>query len=334
MDPESRSYRGKAYDRLSVLLGKGAVPHALLFTGVKGVGKRTAAMSFAMACNCLQKADLQKIPCRVCIPCKKIQTGNHPDIHVIGAQGPFIRINQVREVCSILALKPYEAKTRVVVIEDAQAMNPEAGNALLKVLEEPPDRTVLILTSTQKSDLLPTIVSRCRHILFSPVPRKVLAGILAEDKGMDQAGAGIIAAAANGSFSRAFSIADESEARIVQRDMLVNALGLGGCDTKVSAGSLLTLSEKLSKNKEELAESLEMLTTWLRDMIVCRYSPDKLINVDAAQRIRDASGNIDEARLLSKIDAVGSIVKAIRSNANVRLALDVLMMRLVKRGLL
>ena len=83
----------------------------------------------------------------------------------------MIKIDQIRELCQVLTMKPYEARVRVVIIADAHTLNPAAGNALLKMLEEPPARTVLILTAPQTGDLLPTIVSRCQHIRFKPIAR-------------------------------------------------------------------------------------------------------------------------------------------------------------------
>ena len=170
---------------LTTFLQNGTVPHALLFTGIEGVGKQSAAVTFAMACNCTgdfsenkfewrdnrtaddhSTADPRHItnPCGNCKPCRKIESKNHPDIIRIKPSGVFIKIDQIRALCQTLAMKPYEAGIRVVLISDAQAMNPAAGNALLKVLEEPPTGTILILVANHTADLLPTIVSRCRHI--------------------------------------------------------------------------------------------------------------------------------------------------------------------------
>ncbi|MBW2248732.1 MAG: hypothetical protein JRF62_16445, partial [Deltaproteobacteria bacterium] len=154
---------------LTTLLQNGTIPHALLFIGIEGVGKRTAAMALAMACNCkaikpehfsermkirsdgnIPSDQIKTIsPCGRCNSCRKIESGNHPDIIVLNPSGPFIRIGQIRELCGTLAMKPYEARLRVVIISDAQTMNLSAGNALLKLLEEPPDRTILILTALQ-----------------------------------------------------------------------------------------------------------------------------------------------------------------------------------------
>ncbi len=184
----------KAYKQLSTILQKGNIPHALLFSGIEGVGKQTAAMMFAMVCNCQQlpvDSDqsgpgnwLMAADNCTCKSCKKIESGNHPDIHMVEPSGSFIRIDQIRSLCHALAMKPYEARMRVVIISNAQAMNPEASNALLKALEEPPDRTILIITAIQLSDILPTIVSRCQHIRFSPIPQKKLEAFLIEKQGV------------------------------------------------------------------------------------------------------------------------------------------------------
>ena len=151
---------------LTALLYHGTLPHALLFTGIAGVGKKAAAIELARACNCVKRnsggtpklkknrenrgnctndLNLSIGPCGRCKSCRKIRAGNHPDIIQVKPAGPYIKIAQVRALCNTLAMKPYEAKTRVVIIYDAQTMNPAAGNALLKILEEPPQRTILIL---------------------------------------------------------------------------------------------------------------------------------------------------------------------------------------------
>lgn len=334
-------YGQKAHDRLSMLLTRGDVPHALLFTGIEGVGKRTAAMAFAMACNCSAMPDEKgsdaagPVPCGKCVSCGKILSGNSPDIRLIEKTGTVIKIAGVRDVCRTLVMKPYEARTRVIVIADAQHMNPEAGNALLKVLEEPPARTVIILTALQTSDLLPTIVSRCQAVKFSPIRRRHLAAYLAESKGVSEDRAEIAAAMANGSFTRAASMAGDGKTNwIEKRNWLVRAGGLEQPENlcKRSVGSMLAFAEKLSGNKEELQDSLEIIKTWLRDLAVCKHAPGAIINRDRAESIDRASREISTDWILSKTAAVQAAQRALRSNANPRLALEVMMLKLAKSG--
>jgi len=334
---------------LNILLQNDTLPHALLFIGIEGVGKQTAAMALAMACNCMDtepkhlsegaktRSDgytasdqITRIsPCGRCKSCRKIKSGNHPDIILLKPSGPFIRIDQIRDLCGTLAMKPYEAKLRVVVISDAQAMNPSAGNALLKVLEEPPDRTILILTALQTSDLLPTILSRCQHIRFNPVSRKNLESLLIQRHRANPDQAKTIAIMANGSVSKAVSMINSTNMAnwINRRIWLINEVE--SLPVR-SMGARMAFAEKLSKSKEVLTESLEVIKFWFRDLVVCEYHPKKIINRDLKDRIQRSSEKMKVASLISKIKDIESAQKNIQTNTNLRLTLEVLIMRLAK----
>ena len=335
---------------LAAFLQKRNIPHALLFTGIEGVGKKDAALAFAMACNCTgekpgrsefidhsnSKKELSTAfnPCGYCQSCRKIESGNHPDIIRIKPSGASIKIDQIRSFCDTLALKPYEARVRVVIISDADAMNPSAGNALLKMLEEPPDNSILILTACQISDLLPTIVSRCQHIRFNPVSVKSIETRLIEHQGLAPDKASIIAAMANGSISKAFAMNNSSW--INRRNWLIDAVGLDQPDQSdqpgalfsMSSGMLMAFAEMLKKNKDFLFDSLEIMKSWLRDLIIYNFHPEKIINKDLIEKIEYASQKIDIKSLLFKIDAIQAAQKNIQSNANLRLTLETMMMRI------
>ncbi|MBU0986366.1 MAG: DNA polymerase III subunit delta' [Proteobacteria bacterium] len=331
---------------LTTLLRNGTIPHAILFTGIEGVGKLSTAMAFAMACNCLSLAPEQTCkeakrfqtaskrveslnPCGSCKSCRKIISNNHPDIIKVEPSGAFIKIEQIRTLCHTLAMKPFEARLRVVILSGAQAMTAAAGNALLKVLEEPPDRTILILTARQTSELLPTIVSRCQHIRFHPILREHLEPMLIEKQGASADEASIIATMANGSFAKAFSmIAHKNRINwINRRNWLIHEV-----DALPSKpiGSALALAAKLSKNKEWLTESLEIIKSYLRDLVIYKYYPKKIMNRDLGDQIQRSSQKMAVASLLSKINDIQSAQKEIQTNTNLRLALEVLAMRLAK----
>jgi DNA polymerase-3 subunit delta' len=227
-------------------------------------------------------------------------------------------------------MKPYEARLRVVIISDAQAMNPEAGNALLKVLEEPPDHTILILITMQRSDLLPTIVSRCRHIRFSPIPQKILEALLVQEKGVDPDEAIIIAAMANGSFTKAVSMSQTNW--INKRNWLIKAIGLDQPESLSSKplALILAFAERLSQNREILLDSLEIIKSWLRDLVIYKYYPEKIINKDLADKIQYASQKVTVKSLLLQTEAIQTAQKNIQSNANLRLTLDVMATRLAR----
>lgn len=334
---------------LKTLLQNETIPHALLFLGIEGVGKKSTAMATAMAVNCMGHGDnnlfnektvrarlstIQKITtksgiCGCCRSCSKIKSGNHPDIILIEPTGSFIRINQIRNLCNTLAMKPYEARLRVVIINDAQAMNPAAGNALLKMLEEPPDRTVLILTAVHTSDLLPTIVSRCQHIRFSPIPHNHIEALLVEKQGASYDDAKIIATLANGSISKAISMMRQISKInwIKRRAWLLNSVETLSL---MPVSSRLAFAENLSKNKVVLAESLEVIKSWFRDLVICKFNPEQIINKDLGEKIQLNSKKLAVASLLSKIDDIHLAQKNIQANANLRLTLEVLIMRLAQ----
>ena len=220
---------------LTAFLHKKTIPHALLFTGIDGVGKNRIATLFAMTANCADRtgssgsaasspAAAGLHPCGVCRSCRKIEKGIHPDILRVQPDGRMIRIHQIRSLIETLSLKPMEARRRFVIIEQAETMRPAAANALLKTLEEPPDRTILILMAGQAADLLPTIVSRCRHVRFHPVSVESIAERLVNEHGISVADATLAAAAADGSFTRALEIGESGWA--AWRNWLIGASGL------------------------------------------------------------------------------------------------------------
>jgi DNA polymerase-3 subunit delta' len=331
----------KPIQLLTAFLQHGAIPKALLFTGMEGVGKRTTATMFAMACNCLSKepwsffqSKNQTTKGRICYckACMKIRSGNHPDIIHIKPSGTYIKIAQIRSLRDMLAMKPYEARIRVVIISDAQAMNPSAGNALLKVLEEPPARTILILTTIQSSDLLPTIVSRCQHIRFNPISCKSLEDILVDKEGLDYDDAKIIATLASGSLSKALSMVEPKNrvSWINRRSWLINTLNfdMPGKMSTQPVVSLLAFATELSKNKEILQDSLDVIKSWLRDVIVYKHCPEKTINKDLIDNIQHVSEKFTARELIAKIEAIQTAQKGIKAGANLRLTLETMVMQI------
>jgi DNA polymerase-3 subunit delta' len=315
---------------LTTFLQNGTIPHALLFTGIEGVGKESTAIAFAMACNCAAETpnttrQETKRPCGICKPCRKIEADNHPDIIRVKPSGPFIKIGQIRSLCQTLAMKPYEARRRVVIISDAQAMNPASGNALLKMLEEPPVSTILILLATHTSDLLPTIVSRCRQLRFKPISNKYLESVLVQEHGLDAGDAMIITTMAGGSLSRALRM--HRGQWINRRHWLITEMD---ALSSASVNRLLAFGEHLSRNKDILQDSLEVMKSWLRDLVVGKVNPDRLINQDLAQKIQQISQTTSIVALLDKIDTIQATQNAIQAGTNLRLALEAMVLKLAR----
>jgi DNA polymerase-3 subunit delta' len=310
-------------------------PHALLFTGDDGVGKKMTARAFAMACNCLklksiqgQHVPLEKIDaCGDCAPCRKIAGNHHPDVIHVAPLSSVIRIAQIRALLQTLTLKPNEADRRVVMISDAQAMNPEAANALLKVLEEPPDRTLLVLTAGQPTDLLPTVVSRCRQIRFSPLPEAAIERLLTMEGGIEPDQAKTVAPLCGGSYTRAQQRIDRRW--LNRREWILRSLGsLMTSTAKPEVRTWLALSERLTKERDLVEESLEIITMWLRDLLVVRLDPQRVLNRDRLDALASAAVKVNRQSLLEQIDAIEEALAALRSNTNTRLTLDAMVLRM------
>ena len=325
---------------LTTYLSKGAIPHAFLFTGIEGIGKRMTAIAFAMASLCENgrsnekgpafhsaKTSISNHPCLNCHACRRVAAGIHPDVIRINPEGAYIRIRQIRALCATLAMKPYEGGFRIVLIAHANQMNAEAGNALLKVLEEPPPKTILILTASAASELLPTIVSRCQCIVFNPLTPDSIASELVASKEVTPDLARTIAVLANGSMSKAFEMIKTNFTSY--REWLIKASGvLPSADNKIPVWQGLALSETLSKQKETLNDSLEIIKSWLRDVLIYPYSPAKIINQDMIKEIKRMSQTESTNSLLNKLSIVENAQKIIAANGNPRLTLDVMVLQL------
>ncbi|CAN2039918.1 DNA polymerase III subunit delta' [Candidatus Magnetomoraceae bacterium gMMP-15] len=305
---------------------KGTIPHALLFTGIEGIGKADAAKKFAMACNCLNRFsegfEKKLHVCGTCRSCRKILSGNHPDIIMTEPSNSIIRVDLIRRIKSVLSLKPIEAEIRMIIIVSAHSMNPEAANALLKILEEPPRQTILILTATDKSDLLPTIASRCQQLRFNPIPYNFMVDVLVREHDFDQNTAMVIASLANGSFKKALSMNKPMWKK--RRRWILSEMESVPDKSLVS---LLAFAEKLALSKENVPDALEIMASWFRDLLICKLCPDRLINKDLSEAINHISKLISKKKLINLIDAVQTAQKDI-IRTNLKLALEVMMIRL------
>jgi len=298
-----------------------------------------------MACNCRKaeistrytspsdgKVDLRfqaDLPCGECKSCRKITARSHPDIISVQPQKNRIRIGQIRELHEILALKPYEAKYRFVIISDAHNMNVEAANALLKVLEEPPPETFLILSAYHPHDLLPTIASRCQHVRFRPISREALIDFIINQAEVSDLDAGLLADLAKGSLSKACQ--RSTSGWLKRRAWILNTLT---ADTVIAKSvnpltTLLAFSEKLAHSKEKLVDALEIMQSWFRDLMIFSSSSDKIINQDRTHDLERVAQHVDINDTLSYYEAIQTALDRIDGNANPRLVLDVMLMNLM-----
>ncbi|HXI09909.1 MAG TPA: DNA polymerase III subunit delta' [Thermodesulfobacteriota bacterium] len=316
---------------ISVLAGSlanGRVPHALLFSGPEGVGKRLVALEFARALNCREfRGGSSGDSCGRCPDCALFDSGTHPNLTLAGPTDKdgqpspegLIRIEPVREIQNSLKYR-VERGSKAVIIDSADRMMPAAANAFLKTLEEPPADSVIMLVTSRSSDLLPTIISRCQRMNFRPLSSELVTRYLVEKTGAAEADAVEAARLAAGSISKALFYA--SEGGYGKKKEIAGAVS---AITPADTDAALSLAAELSK-RDDLVDVLEFLKTWYRDMLVGRSGAVGLmVNSGAC-----ADAGSDERRLM---DSFSMIERARRDimpprYANRQLTMEVLLLGL------
>ncbi|KWW98848.1 DNA polymerase III delta prime subunit [Carbonactinospora thermoautotrophica] len=234
----------------AVLRGEPAtgMTHAWLFTGPPGSGRSTAARAFAAALQCPSGG------CGACEACHTVLAGTHADVHLISTELLSIGVKDTRDLVRRAALSPAGNRWQIIVMEDADRLTESAGNVLLKAIEEPAPRTVWMLCSPALEDVLPTIRSRCRHVLLRTPPVEAVAQVLVRRDGVDPAMAGFAARAAQGHIGRAKRLATDEQAR--QRRAAVLNLPSQLSDV---ASCLAAAQHLVAAAEEEAKESTEEL---------------------------------------------------------------------------
>ncbi len=249
------SIRGvdRVVDDLRKVLAQGRFPHALLFVGPEGVGKKTFARKLAQAFLCERANESALDPCEVCPGCLQVKGQSHPDLLEVARPDDKheLPIKVIRDLCIDLGLKPMHGVRRVAIVDDADDINDEAANAFLKTLEEPPDGSVLILIGTSAEVQLDTIVSRCRVVRFNPLEPKELAAVLLEQNVThDPAEADRLGRLGEGSVSRALGLADPTLEHF-RRSLIDEITDPRGFDPPALAGRLQTFIKEAGKENVE-----------------------------------------------------------------------------------
>ena len=296
-------------------LEKKRVPHAFLFCGAEGVGKRTAALAFAAAINC-EKGGADA--CDACASCRKIARGSHPDVIRIEPEGQFIKVADIKELQERMRFRPLEGARRVVIIDGAERMNLTSANSLLKTLEEPSAANVFVLVSSRPHLLPVTILSRCHRLRFSPLPQDVIAAFLETERRLAPAEARVLASSAGGSLGRALDL--HRADYIALRDGILDRVAKGRLDPM----GCLALAASLAGQKENIREALEILRAWYRDLLVFKETgrAEALIHRDRAEDIGRLAAACSGTSLLEALRVIRGAAEAVERNANKPLTLE------------
>ncbi len=308
---------GRIVEILRRAVAKNRLPHAILFAGPRGVGKRTLARLLAQLLNCTGEGVR---PCGSCPPCRKIRSNSHPDVHEIAPDGSFIRNNQIRELISQVAYQPFEGRYQVAIIDNADQMRAEGANSLLKTLEEPPGRAVLILVTANPYALLGTILSRCRILTFAAVSQKQITDYLVKDLKRTPDEARMAAALSNGSIGAAISL-DVAEYPAT-RDRALRFVR-----TMLLRGSFAAASGQaadLAKDKEGFQLGLDTVGLILQDVYYAQSAPGRMEHTEARQELHEMARRVPHQTVTAAIRAVGKLRAALLHNVNRQIALEAL----------
>jgi DNA polymerase-3 subunit delta' len=326
-------------DLVAAAATRASLPPSLIFAGPDGVGKRMAALALAQLVNCptpvapssgtragARGATVEVSShdaCGVCPTCTRIARLVHADVLVVepGDTG-VIKVDQVREVIERTAYRPFEGRRRVVIIDDADAMLPEAQNALLKTLEEPPSASMFVLVTARPDELLPTVRSRCQRLRFGRLSAHDIAAVLMQAHEYSSTDAYAAASAADGSIGLALEGGSDAlvEAREAAADVLRHVAGTSDPRRRLDSARALAGAG----DREDLRRRLRALASMVRDLGVIGVAADEscLANADLREPLRRLAGSFDGERVSRAFAAIDQALEAIDRNASPKIVAD------------
>ena len=319
--------------RISDGSGASQPRHAYLFLGPRHIGKSTLALTFARSLLCLGQSGR---PCGRCRSCQLVQRNAHADLRLVqplGKDGEVDRLDgtlrseQAAEIVHEVALRPVEGRFKIILIQDFQAANATFANKLLKTLEEPPESVIMLLTATDRSLVLPTILSRCQQFELRPINSTTIEQTLMARSDVAAIRAKTLARLANGRLGWALQQLQQSSAEEERRGQVTTLLQL----IHSSRVDRLAFAEKLAsdRNSLRLFEMLELWITWWRDVMLTQSGcADACSNIDYQSEIELLAKSVATERAVKYVQLLRYIEKVLHHTVNTRLALDVLLLQL------
>ncbi|OGS26570.1 MAG: DNA polymerase III subunit delta' [Elusimicrobia bacterium RIFOXYB2_FULL_48_7] len=305
----------RAINLLQKQLSNNKVPHAYLFSGAEGTGRKKTALELAKALNCRNQ---DGCACDTCVSCKKTEGGNHPDVHLVdfnfqaalldedAEKQTRIKIETIKEAQKQISMKASEGRWKVFIIDPAEKMNAESANCLLKTLEEPPANSLMILVSSSNSSMPQTLLSRCQQIRFNRLPDGIISKIIWKAAPEKTGSLNDVIKFAGGSVSRALQYA-ENPGDI--RELLELWEGLK--NNRAGTLDLLSFSDTLARDKQQLEEFISKIL------------------VLAQSELSETPDLPEKAEL---IEFILKCKKSMRYNVNSGLLSDILLMKLSSLG--
>jgi len=331
-------------ESLRRLIAGGRLPGSMLFTGDEGIGKKLFALELAKALDCRHRNGVEA--CDECSSCKRISGSTfppfsgepdnrerliwseHADVAMVRPFKQIIRVPPMRELEREANFRPFEGAARVFIVEDAHYMNDSASNALLKILEEPPATSHLILTTSNPTALLATIRSRCQIIRFAPIAVAEVENFLLEKKDLPANDARLLARTAQGSIGRALS--GDIETYRDRRDTMLGVLQ--ALTLTNDRAQLLRAADELAavKDRHEYEQRLDALEILIRDAwaLALGRPSETIVNFDLLDELGQIAGQLRSARAGAWLSQIEELRGTLEVNVNRRIASDALLMKM------
>lgn len=298
------------------------ISHAYIFNGEDDCGKSFTADIFAAAIQCESKADA---PCGKCKSCIQAFSGNHPDIIKVTHEKSLISVDDIRvQVNSDIAIKPYSSRYKIYIVDEAEKMNEQAQNALLKTIEEPPEYAVIILLTNNAGRFLPTILSRCIKLDFRSVSNELVKKYLMEECKLPDYQAGLSAAFSSGNIGKAKKHAESEE--FSERLAQVTKI-LKGID-RMRIDELNQAVKYFASVKAQIDECIDLAELWFRDVLVYKASKDTkdILYKNEAEAIKEQAASRSFEAFDSIQKEFSTLRARIRANVNFEASIEMFLL--------
>ena len=301
------------------------ISHAYIISGEVDSGKKMLANAFAATLQC-ERGETE--PCGTCKSCIKMASGNHPDIITVSHEKPgIISVDEVRtQVVDSIATKPYESRYKIYIIPDAQLMNPQAQNAILKTIEEPPEYGIILLLTSNLNKMLETVISRCMVLNTKPVRERDMLEYLMKKMNLTEDRAYFCLDFAQGNLGKAIKLADNSE-YVQVIDSVVDVMKkIQHLDVDELAYAL----EHMQKFKMSINDYMDLMMMWYRDVLMLKVTGniDKLLFKGEYSTMKKQAQVLSYKAIEDKIDAIAKAKTRLDVNANFDITMELLLLTL------
>jgi len=299
------------------------VSHCYIFEGPKDMGKFDLSLVFAQSLFC---KNFISEPCNICGDCIKINSMNHPDLHIINDDEKVIKREDIDNLIESIYKKPYESNKKIYIIKNSNDMTPQAANTFLKTLEEPPKDSVIILLTNNINLLLPTIVSRCQAIRFKDINQNEIKLFLINKYNLDEVKAFITAYYSNGILNKAVNIAIGKDDILEKRKEVIE---LFDNIIESDSGIIFECENYFEEQKDNIDKILEIMMLWIRDVAFIKNNMENLIiNKDFSKLAKKHSASMQINDVDELIEYLQCVSDNIRNNVNYKLTIDRMLLKI------